>query len=299
MKSGFVAVTGKPNVGKSTLINALMKRKVVIVSDKPQTTRNRINCILTGKDFQIVFTDTPGIHKPLHKLGEYMVKIAVKAIQGVDLILFVVDASEGFGKPETYVARYIEEAKVDTILVINKIDLVKDREVCQRIENMAKTYTSQIVDTVCCSSITGENLDVLLQKILDRLPEGPQYYPEDMVTDRPLEFMIAELIREKIFNLTSQEVPHSTGVSVDAFEERENGMFYILATIYVERDSQKGIIIGKGGRMIKEIGTMARKDIEFLLGRRVFLELRVKTKEKWRNRDGIILSTFGLRSDLD
>lgn len=299
MKSGFVAVAGKPNVGKSTLINALMKRKVVIVSDKPQTTRNRINCILTGKDFQIVFTDTPGIHKPLHKLGEYMVKIAVRAMQGVDLILFVVDASEGFGKPETYVARYIEEAKVDTILVINKIDLVKDREVCQRIENMAKTYTTQIVDAVCCSSITGENLDVLLQKILDRLPEGPQYYPEDMVTDRPLEFMIAELIREKIFNLTSQEVPHSTGVSVDALEERENGVVYILATIYVERDSQKGIIIGKGGRMIKEIGTLSRKDIEFLLGRRVFLELRVKTKEKWRNRDGIILSTFGLRSDLD
>jgi len=300
LKSGFVALAGKPNVGKSTLINAMMKRKVVIVSDKPQTTRNRINCILTGKDFQIVFTDTPGIHKPLHRLGEYMVKIAVRAMQGVDLILFVVDATEGFGKPETYVARYIEEAKISTILVVNKIDLLRDKkEVCRKIEVMAKTHTSQIVDSVYVSAVTGENLELLLQKVLEKLPEGPQFYPEDMVTDRPLEFMIAELIREKIFNLTSQEVPHSTGVGVDALEERQNGVVYILATIYVERDSQKGIIIGKGGRMIKEIGVMARKEIEFLLGKKVFLELRVKTKEKWRNRDGIILTTLGLRSDLD
>ncbi len=299
MKSGFVALAGKPNVGKSTLINGIMKRKVVIVSDKPQTTRNRINCILTGKDFQIVFTDTPGIHRPLHRLGEYMVKIAIRAMQGVDLILFVVDATEGFGKPETYVARYIEETKISTILVVNKIDLLKDKkEACQKIEAMAKTHTSQIVDSIYVSAVTGENLELLLQKILDKLPEGPQFYPEDMVTDRPLEFMVAELIREKIFNLTSQEVPHSTGVGVDALEERENGVVYILATIYVERDSQKGIIIGKGGRMIKEIGMMARKEIEFLLGKKVFLELRVKTKDKWRNRDGIILTTLGLRSDL-
>ncbi|RKX44836.1 MAG: GTPase Era [Thermotogae bacterium] len=299
LKSGFVALAGKPNVGKSTLINGIMKRKVVIVSDKPQTTRNRINCILTGKDFQIVFTDTPGIHRPLHRLGEYMVKIAIRAMQGVDLILFVVDATEGFGKPETYVARYIEETKISTILVVNKIDLLKDKkEACQKIEAMAETHTSQIVDSIYVSAVTGENLELLLQKILDKLPEGPQFYPEDMVTDRPLEFMVAELIREKIFNLTSQEVPHSTGVGVDALEERENGVVYILATIYVERDSQKGIIIGKGGRMIKEIGMMARKEIEFLLGKKVFLELRVKTKDKWRNRDGIILTTLGLRSDL-
>jgi len=299
LKSGFVALAGKPNVGKSTLINGIMKRKVVIVSDKPQTTRNRINCILTGKDFQIVFTDTPGIHRPLHRLGEYMVKIAIRAMQGVDLILFVVDATEGFGKPETYVARYIEETKISTILVVNKIDLLKDKkEACQKIEAMAETHTSQIVDSIYVSAVTDENLELLLQKILDKLPEGPQFYPEDMVTDRPLEFMVAELIREKIFNLTSQEVPHSTGVGVDALEERENGVVYILATIYVERDSQKGIIIGKGGRMIKEIGMMARKEIEFLLGKKVFLELRVKTKDKWRNRDGIILTTLGLRSDL-
>lgn len=299
MKSGFVVLAGKPNVGKSTLINKMMKRKVVIVSNKPQTTRNRINCILTGKDFQIVFTDTPGIHKPLHRLGEYMVKIAIRALQGADLILFVVDATGGFGKPETYVARYIEEAKISTILVVNKIDLLKNKkEACQKIEAMAKIHTSQIVDSIYVSAVTGENLELLLQKILDKLPEGPQFYPEDMVTDRPLEFMVAELIREKIFNLTSQEVPHSTGVGVDALEERENGVVYILATIYVERDSQKGIIIGKGGRMIKEIGMMARKEIEFLLGKKVFLELRVKTKDKWRNRDGILLTTLGLRSDL-
>ncbi len=297
MKSGFVTLAGKPNVGKSTLINALFGRKVVIVSDKPQTTRNRIRCILTGKDFQIVFVDTPGIHKPLHKLGEYMVKIAVKALEGVDLILVVLDAVRGVGKPEEYVADFVNKVQTPVMVAINKID-VSDARAIEMLKKKASELFTNIVEIVPVSALTGENLDVLLEKIVENLEEGPQYYPEDMVLDRPLEFMISELIREKIFLLTHQEVPHSSGVVIEQMEERDNGVLFISATIYVERDSQKAILIGKKGSMIKEIGTLARKDIEYLVGNRVFLELRVKTNPKWRNKDGMILSTLGFKHDL-
>jgi len=297
MKSGFVTLAGKPNVGKSTLINALFGRKVVIVSDKPQTTRNRIRCILTGKDFQIVFVDTPGIHKPLHKLGEYMVKIAVKALEGVDLILVVLDVVRGVGKSEEYVADFVNRAQTPVMVAINKID-VSDARAIEMLKKKASELFTNIVEIIPVSALTGENLDVLLEKIVENLEEGPQYYPEDMVLDRPLEFMISELIREKIFLLTHQEVPHSSGVVIEQMEERDNSVLFISATIYVERDSQKAILIGKKGSMIKEIGTLARKDIEYLVGNRVFLELRVKTNPKWRNKDGMILSTLGFKHDL-
>ncbi|SHF10612.1 GTP-binding protein Era [Marinitoga hydrogenitolerans DSM 16785] len=299
MKSGFVAVAGKPNVGKSTLINALMKRKVVIVSDKPQTTRNRVNCILNTQDAQIVLVDTPGIHKPLHKFGEYMVKIAVNALKGQDLILFLIDPIDKIRESDLNIAKIIKESKIPTILVINKIDSATPEQI-KEAEERIKTVldkNSNIIAEFKISALTGENLSELLEKIIDTLPEGPQYYPEDMTTDRPLAFMISELIREKIFHLTSEEIPHSTAVVVEEITNKED-LVYIRAEIYIERQSQKGIIIGQKGRMIKKIGMLARKDIEMLLDDRVYLDLYVKVKDKWRQKDSIIMNTIGLKNDL-
>lgn len=300
MKSGFVAVAGKPNVGKSTLINALMKRKVVIVSDKPQTTRNRINCVLNTPEAQIVLVDTPGIHKPLHKFGEYMVKIAVNALKGQDLILFLIDPIDMVRESDLNIAKIIKEANIPTILVINKIDAATQEQI-QEAERRIKSVldeNSNIIAEFKISALTGKNLNELLEKIIETLPEGPQYYPEDMTTDRPLAFMISELIREKIFHLTSEEIPHSTAVVVEEITNKEN-LVYIRAEIYVERPSQKGIIIGQKGRMIKKIGMLARKDIENILDDKVYLDLYVKVKDKWRQKDSIILNTIGMRDDLD
>jgi GTP-binding protein Era len=300
MKSGFVAVAGKPNVGKSTLINALMKRKVVIVSDKPQTTRNRINCVLNTPEAQIVLVDTPGIHKPLHKFGEYMVKIAVNALKGQDLILFLIDPIDMVRESDLNIAKIIKEANIPTILVINKIDAATQEQI-QEAERRIKTVldeNSNIIAEFKISALTGNNLNELLEKIVEALPEGPQYYPEDMTTDRPLAFMISELIREKIFHLTSEEIPHSTAVVVEEITNKEN-LVYIRAEIYVERPSQKGIIIGQKGRMIKKIGMLARKDIENILDDKVYLDLYVKVKDKWRQKDSIILNTIGMKDDLE
>lgn len=299
MKSGFVAVAGKPNVGKSTLINALMKRKVVIVSDKPQTTRNRVNCILNTSDAQIVLVDTPGIHKPLHKFGEYMVKIAINALKGQDLILFLIDPIDQVRESDLNIARIIKESKIPTILVINKIDAATPEQI-EEAERRIKTEldeTTNIIAEYKISALTGKNLSNLLQTIIENLPEGPQYYPDDMTTDRPLAFMISELIREKIFHLTEEEIPHSTAVVVEEITDKED-LVYIRAEIYVERQSQKGIIIGQKGRMIKKIGMLARKDIEALLDDKVYLDLYVKVKEKWRRKDSIIMNTIGLKNDL-
>lgn len=300
MKSGFVAVAGKPNVGKSTLINALMKRKVVIVSDKPQTTRNRVNCILNTSDAQIVLVDTPGIHKPLHKFGEYMVKIAINALKGQDLILFLIDPIDQVRESDLNIARIIKESKIPTILVINKIDAATPEQI-EEAERRIKTEldeTDNIIAEYKISALTGKNLSNLLQTIIENLPEGPQYYPDDMTTDRPLAFMISELIREKIFHLTEEEIPHSTAVVVEEITDKED-LVYIRAEIYVERQSQKGIIIGQKGRMIKKIGMLARKDIEALLDDKVYLDLYVKVKEKWRRKDSIIMNTIGLKNDLE
>lgn len=293
-KSGFIAVIGRPNVGKSTLINTLIGQKIAIMSDKPQTTRNRILCILTEPDAQIVFLDTPGIHKPKHKLGEYMVKAAEGTLKEVDAIFFVVDATEKMGPGERYILERLQATRKPVILVVNKLDLI-DRE---RALPIISHYTSQysFAGVVPISAKEKMNLDSLLTEVKKYMPEGPQYYPEDMITDQPERLIVAELVREKALQLTRDEIPHAIAVDIDEMTTRANEDVYIRATIYVERDSQKGIIIGAKGTMLKKIGAMAREDIQNLLGSRVFLDLWVKVKKDWRNRDGV-LHNFGFGAD--
>ncbi len=289
-KSGFVAVIGRPNVGKSTLINTLIGQKIAIMSDKPQTTRNRILCILTRQDMQLVFLDTPGIHKPKDKLGEYMVKSAEGTLKEVDAILFVVDATEKMGPGERYIMERLEATKKPVILVVNKLDLIEREQALPIIANYTAKY--EFAGVVPISAKEEINLDGLLEELKKYLPEGPQYYPEDMVTDQPERLIAAELVREKVLHLTRDEVPHSIAVECDEMTTRPNGDVYIRATIYVERESQKGIVIGAKGTLLKEIGALARQDIQNLLGSRVYLDLWVKVKKDWRNRTGV-LHNFG------
>lgn len=276
MKSGFVCVVGAPSVGKSTLVNAFVEEKVSIVSQKPGTTRNRINVILTSNDAQIVFVDTPGIHKPLHMIGKYLFKIAISALEGNDLILFVISATR-VGSADEIVAAKIKELKTPVIGVINKMDIANESYLK---EARAIFDDLSVEDVFEISAIQNKGTDDLIKKITSMLQEGPKYYPDDIVTDRPTAFMISEIIREKVFELTHEEIPYSTAVEIDQIEDDED-ITNIYATIFVERDSQKGIILGKGGRMIKEIGTLARKDIEYLLDNHVFLSLHVKVKTNW------------------
>ncbi len=297
MKVGFVGLAGRPNVGKSSLINAIFGRKVVIVTDKPQTTRNRINVIYSDSDSQIIFVDTPGVHKPLHRFGEFMLKAATVALKGVDIVLFVLDAERGFGEPERNVVDMVNRSHSKTILDVNKIDLV-DRERADRVLERVSKEVKNVIGMVLTSVKTGEGIAELLNLIKENLEEGQKFYPDDMITDRPFSFMVAELIREKIFHLMREEVPHSTAVIVEEVKERENGMIYVRATIYVERKSQKGILIGKGGQMIKKIGMLARKEVEFITGRKIFLDLFVKVKEKWREKDFIILNEIGMKDEI-
>ncbi len=289
-KSGFVAVIGRPNVGKSTLINTLIGQKIAIMSDKPQTTRNRILCILTQPDAQVVFLDTPGIHKPRHKLGEYMVKAAEGTLKEVDAILFVVDATEKMGPGEYYILERLQSTTRPVILVVNKLDLIEKEDVLPIISGYAAKYP--FAGVVPISAKEEMNLPDLMEEVKKYLPEGPQYYPEDMVTDQPERLIVAELVREKVLQLTRDEVPHAVAVETEEMTTRDNGDIYIRATIYVERDSQKGIIIGAKGSMLKQIGALARPDIEAMLGNRVYLDLWVKVKKDWRDRDGV-LRNFG------
>ena len=289
-KSGFIAVIGRPNVGKSTLINSLIGQKIAIMSDKPQTTRNRILCVLTEPDAQVVLLDTPGIHKPLHKLGEYMENTAEATLKEVDAILFVVDATEKFGAGEKYILERLKATKQPVVLVVNKLDLIEKSQVLPIIESYQARYP--FTGIVPISAKEKLNLDSLLGEVKKHLPEGPQYYPEDMVTDQPERIIVAELIREKVLELTRDEVPHAVAVEVEEMPTRPNGDVFVRATIYVERDSQKGIIIGNRGAMLKEIGARARHDIEVLLGSKVFLDLWVKVKKDWRNRSSV-LKGFG------
>ena len=293
-RSGFIAVIGRPNVGKSTLINTLIGQKIAIMSDKPQTTQNRILCILTEPDAQIVFLDTPGIHKPKHKLGEYMVKAAEGTLKEVDAILFVVDATEKMGPGEYYILERLQATRKPVILVVNKLDLIEKEQVLPIISHYTDKYP--FVGVVPISAKEETNLDALIEEVEKYLPEGPQYYPEDMVTDQPERLIVAELVREKALQLTRDEVPHAIAVDVDEMKARDNGDTYIRATIYVERDSQKGILIGAKGSMLKEIGRLARADIEMLLGTRVFLDLWVKVKKDWRDRDSV-LRGFGFGNE--
>ena len=291
-KSGFVAVIGRPNVGKSTLINKIIGQKVAITSDKPQTTRSRIQCILTEDDAQIIFLDTPGIHKPKFKLGEYMLKAAEGTLKDVDAIFFVIDATEKFGGGEKYILERLSATTKPVILVVNKIDLL-DRE---KLLPIIAEYSTRrnFAAVVPISATNGINLDELIDEAKKFLPEGVQYYPADMVTDQPERLIIAELIREKILHATQDEVPHSIAVDLEEFTERDNGTIFIRATIYVERDSQKGILIGKNGAMLKQVGAAARPEIEMLLGAKIFLDLWVKVKRDWRNSIGA-LQSFGLK----
>lgn len=293
-KSGFIAVIGRPNVGKSTLINSLIGQKIAIMSDKPQTTRNRILCILTRPEAQIVFLDTPGIHKPKHKLGEYMVKAAEGTLKEVDAIFFVVDATEKMGPGEYYILERLQATAKPVILVVNKLDLIEKQDVLPIISNYSEKYP--FVGIVPISAKEEENLDALIEEVEKYLPEGPQYYPDDMVTDQPERLIVAELVREKALQLTRDEVPHAIAVDIDEMKTRDNGDVYVRATIYVERDSQKGIIIGAKGSMLKEIGKLARADIEMLLGSKCFLDLWVKVKKDWRDRDSV-LKGFGFGNE--
>ena len=289
-KSGFAAVIGRPNVGKSTLINALVGQKIAIMSDKPQTTRSRILCILTEADAQVIFLDTPGVHKPKHKLGDYMAKATEGALHGVDVVVFVVDVTEKMGAGEQYILKQLANVRVPVLLAVNKVDCIPRQQSLPIIESYAKVY--DFAGIVPISAREGENLEGLLAEIKKHLPEGPQYYPADMVTDQPERLIVAELVREKVLALTRDEIPHAVAVDIEEMTTRQKGDVYIRAVIYVERESQKGIVIGAKGALLRTIGAQARADVETLLGAKVYLDLWVKTRKDWRNR-ATALREFG------
>ncbi len=289
--AGFVAMVGRPNVGKSTLTNSLIGEKIAIMSDRPQTTRNRIMCIMNTDNAQIMFLDTPGIHKPHHKLGEYMVRTAEGTLQEVDVILFIVDVTEKRGAGEDYILELLKKVKTPVILVCNKIDKLQDKSKLFKImEDYSKLY--KFAALVPVSALTDGQFPGLVQEITKLLPEGPAYYPDDMITDQPERVIAGEMIREKVLRLTRDEVPHAIAVEVDEFKERDDENIYIRATIFVERESQKGIIIGAKGGMLKKIGQQARADLEKLLYCKIYLDLWVKVKPDWRNQDKA-LKQFG------
>lgn len=288
-KSGFVALVGRPNVGKSTLMNRLIGQKVAITSAKPQTTRNKISGIYTEDDMQVVFVDTPGIFKSHSDLDEYMDKASLSSLKDVDLVMFMVDAKEA-GKGEEYVAGLLKDVDIPVFLVINKIDQVHPNELLPIIDSYQAV--GKFAEFLPISARQGNGVDDLLKTLKDYLPEGPQYYASDEVTDRPEYFVVAEMIREQILRLTDQEVPHSTAVWVDQMNQRINGKLQIDATIFVEKDGQKRIIIGQRGSMIKQIGMRSRKEIENLLGEKVNLKLWVKVRRNWRQ-DPVFLKSIG------
>jgi len=280
-RSGFVAVIGKPNVGKSTLINAWLGQKIAIVSPKPQTTRNRLRGILTRPDTQIIFVDTPGIHQPRHKLGEFMVETAAKSIPDADVVLFMVDVSELPTAEDEQIAQLIgEQGQAPVVLVLNKADLLPP----EKVQPHSNAYFELVKHDawMMISATRGDNRDELLSIVVACMPEGPRYYPSDQLTDQNMRFIAAELIREQVLRFLHQEVPHSVAVVVEEWKQRQDDLIYIGANIFVEKDSQKGIIIGEGGRMLKRIGRAARQEIVQLVGNRVYLDLWVKVRKKWR-----------------
>ncbi|GBC78403.1 GTPase Era [bacterium HR08] len=290
-KSGFVALIGRPNVGKSTLLNRLIGQKIAAVSDKPQTTRWRIRGILTRPEGQIIFVDTPGIHKPIHRMNERMMRAVEAAIADVDLLLLMADVTESFGSGDRFVLEMVKRAGKPTFLLLNKIDRLKDkRQLLPLIDRYRREY--DFVEYLPISALTGEGVDLLLQRLFEHLPEGPLYYPEGEITDQPERVLVAEIVREKLLMVTREEIPYVTAVYTEGFKE-ENGLLRIHCVILVERESQRPIIIGKGGERLKRIGTLAREEIEFLFGKKVFLELYVKVREKWRENDAL-LTQLGL-----
>ncbi len=285
-KSGFVSIIGRPNVGKSTFVNRVIGHKIAIMSDKPQTTRNKIQGVMTQEDAQIIFLDTPGIHKPKHKLGDYMMRVARNTLAEIDAIMFMVNINEEIGRGDEYIMEMLKHGDTPVFLVLNKIDLVHPDDLMPKIEQY-QTYMD-FTEIVPISALEGHNVDHFIEVLKSYLPEGPKYYPDDQISDHPEQFVVSELIREKILHLTSEEIPHSIGVNVDRMIKESESRVRIEATIFVERNSQKGIVIGKGGEKLKEVGKRARLDIEHLLGSKVYLELWVKVQKDWRNKVNFI-----------
>lgn len=293
-KSGFVSIVGRPNVGKSTLMNHIIGEKVAITSDKAQTTRNRVEGILTTDTEQIIFIDTPGIHKPKHQLGRYMVQSALSTLNEVDIVLFMINVSEKMGPGDRFIMERLRDLKSPVFLVMNQIDKIHPDELLPMIE----AYQSELEfeEVIPVSALEGNNVDRLLEVITSYLDEGPQYYPTDQLSDHPEYFIVQELIREKVLQLTREEIPHSVAVKTESMEKIDDHLIEVQATIFIERSSQKGIIIGKQGSMLKEIGTRARVDIQNLLGSKVYLELWVKVKDDWRNTP-YDLGSFGYQKE--
>lgn len=283
MRSGFVSIVGRPNVGKSTLLNTIIGEKIAIVSDKPQTTRTRIQGVYTCSEGQVIYVDTPGIHKPRHLLGEYMMQVSTRSLDEVDLIYYMTDVTRPFGAGEQFIINELKSARVPIFLLINKIDLVDE----ERIKEFSRAFLSEIKFSECIpiSACQKLNVSLLLEKTFAYLPEGPLYYPADDLTDQPVSFIVAELIREKALLLTRDEVPHSLAVNVEEFKTQAQDKVYIRAVIHTERDSQKGIVIGKDGQMLKKIGEQARLEIEKMLQSSVYLDLWVKVKKNWRDNE--------------
>lgn len=293
-KSGFVAIVGRPNVGKSTLLNRIVGQKIAIMSDKAQTTRNKIQGVYTTDDAQLIFIDTPGIHKPKHRLGDFMVETAYSALREVDAVLFMIAADEKRGKGDDFIIERLKTVDSPVYLVINKIDKVHPDELLGIIDDYRQQLSFK--EIIPISATKGNNFETLMGTLVEQMPTGPQYFPDDQITDHPEYFIVSELIREKVLLLTRDEVPHSVAVVVDSMKRNENDKVHIQATIIVERDSQKGIIIGKGGKMLKDIGTKARREIELLLGDKVFLELWVKVQKDWRDKQ-TYLTDYGYKKE--
>lgn len=293
-KSGFISIVGRPNVGKSTLMNRLIGEKIAIMSNKPQTTRHRIQSVLTTEDFQGIFIDTPGIHNPKNKLGEYMVKAANTTLREVDIVLYLVEAEPHIGQLDTQILERLKMIKTPVFLCINKIDATSKEEVAKTIELYKNAC--EFAEIIPISAYEGANIEAILKCIYKYLPEGPKFFPDDMLTDQPERQLVAELIREKALHLLDKEIPHGIAVEIDSMTKREGkDIVDIEATIVCERDSHKRIIIGKQGAMIKDIGSKARYDIERLLGSKVYLNLWVKIKKNWRDSD-FLLKNYGFNS---
>ena len=295
MKSGFVSLIGRPNVGKSTLLNSIIGKKIAITSDKPQTTRNIIEGIYNDKESQIIFVDTPGIHKPKYKLGKYLNKQAYYSIDDVDVVLFLVDAKEELGKGDLYIIEKLKEIDKPVILVLNKIDKIKKENILLKISEYKDLYNFK--EIIPLSALKKDNIKTLLDVLINYLPDNVKYFDDDTYTNKRLEFLIAEIVREKVFNLTNEEVPHSVTCVVEQIKKEKNN-YSINVAIIVDRDSLKKIIIGKQGSMIKEIGIEARKDLEELLDKKVYLELFVKTIKNWRDKEKY-LQEFGFKDFLE
>lgn len=293
-KSGFITIVGRPNVGKSTLLNYLMGEKLSIVSNKPQTTRNNIQAILTEKEYQLIFVDTPGIHKPRHKLGEYMVKLATDSFKDVDLVLFVSTPDVEMGRGDEYILEQLKEINVPVFLVLNKIDETTNERVAKTLKNYTEHFAFK--EIIPISAAKGKNIDELLKTMVEYMNEGPQYYPPDMLSDVQERFVVSEIIREKALRLLSQEVPHGIAVEILSMKQNDKGIYNIQVNIFCEKNSHKGIIIGKDGNTLKKIAQHSKTDIEEFLRAKVNLKTWVKVKKEWRDND-FILSELGYKKN--